>query len=105
MNKRMSKKLYKKYMLDIVCDISQSSQWRKALFNLTQDQYLLICKDSEIALPAYIERYFRRHNLQYSVRTVEMCPESFDEGMIIFEFAPLLFPDIKHYSGNNPNVI
>jgi len=102
MNKRQRKKLHKKFLEDIALDISTSNLWRKAIFKLDKNQFLLINKNSMLPLPKYIEPHFRKYKLQYIVQVVEACPEPFDEGLVIFQFSPRLFPQVKRYSGNSP---
>ena len=109
MNKRLNKKLHKKYLNDVVYDISVSKLWRKEIFNLASDQSLVINRNSVPPLPSYIKRYFHRFNLQYTVRIIEKCPNEcldiFEEGLVVFEFVAKEYPQIKDYSVNNPDVI
>jgi len=102
--KRLNKKIHTKYLDDIVMDISLSNKWRNEIFNLEKGQHLNINKESKIPIPTYIERPIFQYNLQYIVCVVESCPEYFDEGLIIFQFSPKNFPNVKRYSGNNPDV-
>ena len=104
MKQRLNKKLHKKYLDDILMDISISNKWRNEIFNLQKGQHLIINKESSIPLPSYIKHPIIQYNLQYIVCIVETCPEYFDEGLIIFQFSPKMFPNVKRYSGNNPDV-
>ena len=104
LKKRLKKKIHKRFIEDIVYEISITNQWRNAIFNLSQNQHLLINKDSVLPLPPYIEPFIRKYNLQYAVSVVEKCPENFDDDLVIFKFSPKIFPDVKRYSGNNPDV-
>ena len=104
LNKRISKKMHKRFLTDVAYGISLSSDWRRKLFSLPVGRELLInrnCAD----LPPYVEPYFRKYNLMYTVCVDEKCPEFFGEGLVIFKFAPKQFKDVCFYSGNNPQVI
>ena len=105
MKKRLSKKLHKKFIDDIVYEISVSHHWRKEIFSLETGQFLLINKDSVIPLPAQILPLIKRYNLQYAVCIAEVCLEQFDEGLVVFEFSSRVNPKLKRYSGNNPIVV
>jgi len=40
------------------------------------------------------------NDLHFYITKVLECPEEFDEGLIIFKFESLEFPEIVRYSGN-----
>jgi len=97
-------RLYSEYIYDIVIEVSQSNYWRRLLFSSDYDQKFLINSDSEFHSPKFIRPVLLEHNLRFYVSKVSECPEEFDEGLVIFKFEPLEFPEIIHYSGNNPDV-
>lgn len=99
------KKYHDEYMSDIVCDISQSSYWRKLLFDSEYDQKFLISNIVKVKLTKYILDPIEAYDLKYYVSKVKESPEEFDEGLIIFKFESCEFPEITSYSGNNEGVI
>ena len=105
MNKRLKKKLHKKFAFDVLVEISFSGYWREALFGLGTGESLTVCRDSALPLPKYIKPTIRRYNLSYKICTVEDCPEEFDADFVIFELSPRRFLRLKYYSGNNPAVV
>jgi hypothetical protein len=105
MKKRVRKKIHKEYLEHVTLNISVSSPWRKVLFGSAYGEYVFINKNVSIPISKSIKSLFERYNLKYVVHKVHVCPEQFDEGMVIFEFSPEEFRQVKRYSGNNPGVL
>ena len=94
MKSRLRKKIHTKYIEDVVCEISQANEWRQALFSSPAGQSHEISRRSEIPLPAPLEGIFKRYPLTYFVG---MFPS---DNMVIFEFSPKSFPEVKRWSFN-----
>mgnify|MGYP003183134351 CR=1 FL=1 len=94
MRTRLRKKIHTKYIDDVVCEISQAKGWREVLFSLPADQRLEISRESEIPLPVSLRETFKRNPLVY---LVSVSPS---DSMIIFEFSPRSFPEVKRFSYN-----
>ena len=101
MNRR---NIYKKIISDVAMEISISNYWRKKIFRLDKDSKLYISKENANVLPEYIKEDVLNNDLEFSVRITDSCEEQYDDGLIIFEFLSEEYPDIKSYSGNNPDV-
>lgn len=59
MKKRIKRKLHKRYLEDIVIEISQSSLWRKRLFETGYEIKVPISIENVNDLPKYISFIFR----------------------------------------------
>ncbi len=77
----------------------------KKIFSLKKGQYLEISCNSCLELPIYIRNDVLLNNLVFCVEVVDDCPETFDEGMVIFKFYSKDYPEVCSYSGNNPEVV
>ncbi len=108
MKKRLEKKLHKKYLSDIVCDISQSSVWRKRLFESLYDTKYLISIENSAELPQYIKTPILKYNLRYFVSKIEGIVDDWDfyyDGGVLFRFEAVKYGSIHGYSFNNTEVI
>lgn len=85
-------------------EISQSSLWRKKLFESQNDKKFEISSKKSNELPEYIKNIFKKYNLRYYVSKIESSPENFATDLIIFKFESCRFSSIVGYSGNNQNV-
>ncbi|WP_010243301.1 hypothetical protein [Acetivibrio cellulolyticus] len=106
MNKRLSKKLHKKYIEDVVYEISLSSLWRKRLFEGIGREYTIsVSNFSEI--PKYIKYPIGRYKLSYKVfMTNEMLDDNiYYDGGVFFKFEAVKFKEIADFSFNNTGVM
>lgn len=99
MNKRKKKKIYKKYMDDIVWEISCNRSIRALLFSMPYNIPIEISMKSQMYFNEFINKILSKH-LVFWVEKVYTCPEEFEEGLIIFKFSSK-YRDIARYSGNN----
>lgn len=105
MRKRLRKKIYQYYFDDILIDISQSSYWRKKLFESKYFEEFILTYENLDEIPENLRDDFKKNKLKYYVSKVISCPEEFDEALIIFKFKANGFKNLIRYSGNNPDVI
>ena len=105
MNKRQRKKHHKHILEDVAMDISVNSSWRKQIFEAEYEEPILISYVHPDALPKYVREEMVQYKLKFYVAKTHDCPEYFDEGMVIFKFYPVEFPELVQFSGNNPRVI
>ena len=106
MNKRISKKLHKKYLVDVVYQISISSSWRKVLFENEEEKEFLISKFCEIELPKLIAKQIRKYNLRYIVyREITQNEDENLYNMKRFVFKADNFSRIYSDSYNNSDVV
>ena len=103
MNRRIKKKLHKKYLNDILCDISLDKFWRRRLFESEVGETFLISRKTIDELPLYLQNIFKKNNLKYLVRVLDDDSQKygFDEGLIIFEVSAADIRSLKAYSGNS----
>jgi hypothetical protein len=109
MNRRIRKKLHRRFLCDVVCDASQSSAWRRRLFDEPSATLEIGPRHSE-GLPARLARAIRRHDLHYTVRVVDGAHapgwrEYADDGCVLFRFEAREFPEVHAFSANNPAVV
>jgi hypothetical protein len=108
MKRRLRKKLHRRYLFDVVADVSQLPHWRRRLFAAVD----AVCEIDALHcdhLPASLARTIRRHRLSYSVRVANSAEavEWRDEataGWVIFRFGAREFPEVHASSANNPAV-
>ena len=107
MNKRISKKLHKKYLNDGIYDVSLSPLWRKKLFDSNYGEKFIISFYNINEIPKYIKQPISKYRLKYFVyKTEEMLNQDFYyEGGVFFMFEAMKFKDISNYSFNNVKVI
>lgn len=98
MNKRKKKKIYKKYIDDIVWEISCDNEIRQLLFSMPYNTPIEISKKTSMNYNEFVNKILSK-NLVFWVEKVHTCPEKFDEGLIIFKFSSK-YGDIVRYSGN-----
>ena len=100
MNKKSLYEVYLEKVEDVAFDISQTSYWRNKILKNNFEERILISKKDKEYIPQYIKYIFTELDLMFLVSKTEHCPESFDEGSIIFKFESLPFPSIVRYTGN-----
>jgi len=109
MNKRKAKKrrikIYRELIEDVALEISLDTYWRRKVFDLAFGQMLLISYLYFENIPKYVRAYIVSHRLEFYVYKVYDRNLSFDDGLIVFGFCSKEYPNVKCYSGNNPNVI
>lgn len=107
MNKRIKRKLHKKYIIDIAYYISLSPLWRKRLFDSKYGEKFTISYQNLYELPQYVKKTIARYKLNYFVyKTEEILDEDFYyEGGVFFKFESVKFKGITNYSFNNTEVI
>ena len=105
-DKILREEYHRKYIDYIGIDISQASYWRALLFANQFHKKFLISKNPIDNIPVYLRDIMTKHDLRYYVSKVTKseCPEDYD-GLVIFKFEAVEFPDITWYSGNNCDVI
>lgn len=107
MRGRIRKKLHKRYLIDVVSDISQSPWWRQRLFAAEVGQQLAIANPTNEEIPAFLQKILRRYRLSYQVAKV---PHSQTKGWfgyedcVMFRFEATEFPTVHDFSANNPKV-
>lgn len=99
------RELYQNIISDVAMEISVSHYWRKLIFALGENEKLCISKKDADELPSYIKQDIVENDLKFYVKISDSSNESFDEGLVVFEFSSDEYPDIVSYSGNNPRVI
>ena len=108
MKKRLKKKLHKKFLSDIVCDISQSSLWRARLFQSPYNIRFLICIENLKELSVYIRNPILKYNLRYYVSKIEGTVDEWDfyyDSGELFKFEAVKYGSVYGYSFNNTEVI
>jgi hypothetical protein len=106
--KRLDKKIHKYWLNLDVIDLSQQSYWRNKLFNSTENQEFKINKSNLTELTEQLKSAIKKYDLKYKVSRVspkEAEPWLSESGNIIFKFWPEKYPELKQFSGNNPDVI
>ena len=99
------RELYQNIISDVAMEISVSHYWRKLIFALGENEKLCISKKDADELPSYIKQDIVENDLKFNVKISDSSNESFDEGLVVFEFSSDEYPDIVSYSGNNPKVL
>ena len=104
--RRLTKKLHKKILPDILYEVSTSPYWRKLLFESKPNKVLGISYCSYSALSDSLRKALSTYHLEFSVSVVsENEAESWlsENGNVIFKFWANAIPSLKMYSGNNRN--
>lgn len=97
----MAEQLHEKYLADVVTEISQDSFWKKKIFwGRYEERFLITGRELE-ELPCLLWTSFSQYSLEFFVSKVHSCPETFEEGLVIFKFEAKEFPHIVSYSGNS----
>lgn len=108
MKKRLRKKIHKRYLEDIVYEVSVSPFWRKKLFSNKQE-LILIEQFSTRDLSHYLKKQVITYQLRYYFSVVLHDAakgwEDWDTSQIYFKFVAVEFPDIQAFSANTPEVI
>lgn len=99
------REIYNNIISDVAMEISISHYWRKLIFALGENEKLCISKKDANELPSYIKQDIIENDLKFNVKISDSSNESFDEGLVVFEFSSDEYPDIVSYSGNNPKVL
>jgi len=107
MRKRLIKKMHKRYLEDIVYEVSVSPVWRKTLYS--NNQQVCVINQHIIDLPEYLKKQVITYQLKYYVSVVSHDEakgwEDWDATQIYFKFEAAEFPEIQAFSANNPEVI
>jgi len=91
--------VHKKYIDDVVSEISQDELWRERLFAAAyQEQFLITYKELE-QLPCRLWEDFSKYGLEFLVSKVENCSEGLNKGSIILKFEAKEFAHLIKYSG------
>ena len=99
---RDRKKQYEMNLFLVASEVSQSPQWREDIFSLKEGETLEISFRTPEKLPAGIRDNMIEHRLTFFVKRVSECPSDTEEGMVIFKFWVMEYPEICMYSGNDP---
>jgi hypothetical protein len=108
MNKRIRKKLHKRYLELEVIDLSLIASWRARLFETPIGQYIPLDGSRLEGVPERLMKAIRRHRLEFEAARVpatEAEPWLSEGGLVVFRFRAREFPSIVHHSGNNPDAI
>ncbi len=91
--------VHKKYIDDVVNEISQDELWRERLFAAAyQEKFLITYKELE-ELPCRLWNDFSKYGLEFLVSKVENCSEGLDKESVILKFEAKEVPDLIKYSG------
>lgn len=106
-NKRLTKKVHKKYLNDICYDISLSSFWRKRLFNSKDKEKFLIDLRNINEIPKCVKSPVLRYKLRYFVyKTDEILDKNlYFEGGVFFKYEAVGLKKVCTYSFNTLGVI
>ncbi len=106
-SRRQVKRLHRRWLDAVLMNASQSSGWRRRLFDSSPGQVFEISRDDVSELPAVVASAVRRFSLRFSVAVTDAAeadPWLSDGGAIVFKFWPTDFAGTARYSGNNPAV-
>lgn len=107
--KRLKKKFHKFWLQEVLIDASQSSHWRRILFDSDYNETFTIDKDHVEGMDNRTEKAIKRYELRYLVAKVppEMTDTWLSEGVfkVMFKFWAKDYPTLRAYSGNNPEII
>lgn len=93
----LADKYHEKYLDEVVKAVSQDDMWKKRLFEgQYNERFLLTSKELE-ELPYPLWTIFSQYGLEYFVSKVDVYPEKFDEGLIIFKFEAKEYPHLVKY--------
>ena len=110
MTRRLRKKRHRRYLVDVVSDVSQRSHWRTALFASAEGVTYPIDARHHEALPLRLVHAIRRYGLSYRVCVVARARaaewgEYAEAGFVLFRFEACEFPEVYAISANNPDVV
>lgn len=97
MNKRIRKKIYKKYLDDVRYEISVSDEWRKVLFDNDFNIKFLLDRNTT-KNQTYLCKILNKYNLKYYVSKLE-----FNDKEVVFKFESVEFNNIYNVSYNPIN--
>lgn len=106
--RRLDKKRHKYWLEYGVIDLSQRSEWRRRLFGAEEGEIFRISADELGERDAKLAAIMRKYRLRFSVCVAEPpLAEAWlgDDGMVVFKFWADDYPELKRFSGNNPDVI
>jgi hypothetical protein len=92
MKKRIRKKLHKRYIHDVVYEVSVSDVWRERLF---KTKYGWVGRETADQLPPYLARVIHQYNLKYKVLVEQ------EEEVWLFVFQSAEFNDVHEVSWNS----
>lgn len=108
-NRRIDRKLHKRFLDLGVIDASQDSGWRRRLFAAAMYQSFTIDAQHTEGLPDFVARGLRRYELSYTVCRVPESETPFDqegyEGYVFLRFQASRHPEIVNYAACNPDVV
>ena len=110
MKRRIKKKLYREHLNDVALDVSQSSAWRRKLFDSDYGVAFRLDYESLDGVPVFQKEELKKHGLAYRVFKV---PHVYDRKhgydaeldgpcVVAFRFESTEFPQVRTYSWNNP---
>jgi hypothetical protein len=106
-NKRIDRKLHRRFLELGVIDASQNREWRVRLFAAPMHHLFEIDPRNTGGLSPSVARGIRRYGLSYTVCRVPQSETSFDEpdwkGCLFFCFRARRYPDIVSFTANNPD--
>jgi len=98
------RQLYRKSIVDVALEISQSDYWRQLLFSNWYNKKFMFSSETEYEIPDYLKTIsiIFEHDLQFYVSKVSECHVRYlkEDGYVIFKFQSVEFPEIVQYSGN-----
>ena len=104
---RLRKKKHKFWLDAGVIDATQMSYWRCLLFDSEEGQPIPINKTHMPGLSAQVRAAIEKHALRYLAAKVpahETEAWLSEGGFVIFKFWAEEFPEVRLFSGNNPDV-
>ena len=108
-NKRIDRKLHRRYLDLGFIDASQVSDWRRRLFASPMHEEFVIDSLHTDGIPTSVAWGIRRFGLSYCVRCVPQSDSTFIEpdrdGFMFYQFQARQYPDIVTFSANNPDVV
>lgn len=106
-SRRLRKKLHKQWLQDLLIDASQHSRWREKLFAAEAYTPFPINEKTCSGLPQGTVESIKKYGLRYVVARVPSSEaESWlsEGGSLIFKFWAEDLPELKMFSGNDPDV-
>lgn len=101
MRRRLKKKLYRKFLYDLIYELSSSDLWRKKINRTSHENRICINRSNCENIPAYLREKIVSYNLSYDVYKVEKNQE-----YIAFRFESTSFSDqVYDFSFNNPDKV
>ena len=107
MKRRLDKRRHQRFLIDTLCEVSQSGFWRPRIVE-AGGNFLAVNSESANGLPLWLVRYLHRWHLKYQVRVVPHAQTKGWQGyeeLIMFEVSSERYPTIREWSANNPETI